>query len=1526
MHNMASLSLRKVGALQQPQVLARPSPLSATYVELTAGAYLLASVNTARNQCILEFLLDTAAAAAAAAAVTGTTTATPMNARSAPSGVTGVVEQARFLEGLQGSFRLPKVFDVLEDEGVITAVELVRDYRRVEGSRQALQGRNRLLESIYVHLFIGTSNGTVFVCNALRGTIMALTQFQYNGVFGHHRYAKPQEDATKPICRNEAVVRFVLQGAAPDAHFNANIAQSIALMPTETLHAVCVVHSRGRAVLLNRAALDTFLSVAEQRLDGRRPYLILEWSPESTVSSFPTAGPAAHFASYVESVFVASEEGRYSAVELQTRRVMSGTTTGRTIRDAAFFFGNLCDTTAILRNGPQAMESLLLCGETPALSTYTFENTHAAFSARQAVRAVVSVLGGMARRLWQRPQQDEGGVASKPKRLAKHPQQAKDAFYEADMIFSSVQVDPTSQWAACYSEGAGRIYLYDLMSGTIWRVMKGCRSAQFQWCMATIAGKRMLLLVVHLLLRHAVELYSLRLGQRLAARHVPRGSVMLRPESVSSALSILMLTPSREVVRIHVELNVREEEEEMHPSLPLAATSSAPRREEAASPSKLWEKAYQVMPRDVLIAALQLPLPVPATDESLFAVYHAQMKALESSVKSRFSPGVSDDRCLPISLEMTAENLPRDITAAQCLNYLELRLACVTNYRRALLLRGLDEGGMQHADTTASQVPSDRDFFVEGGQPHPSLVQAVRTAAEMLSTAGAAEVANLLDDLLPSIQQLLQTHKDTTAEHAPPPISAIPLDAFLKLFYCGGYRLEFLRDTVWGREDVSNAADDVWAEIGAVFYSSAGRGLGSLMQQLEAFSTLGLQTEEVAVISLSWLCCSFARLPTSTSLGTLSNLVFLLKTCNDAAFLTAVEHVPCLTTGVTDTAHGGYEAYLLLLILCMVVRQQEKPVGAVYYGRYVRLLRQLLAFRAMLHRSKTELYASTTDAKKEGHQCLRMSGLLPCEGGDALNAYCFRFFPASVARVLCKNIVGSDELTRALGGVDMVELLNLLSIREETPAWDVETPWYKARTWNHGVFSEHVLKPLVSATAAVMPTAPEAPSWILTATPQQVAGLGVILAVELTLLEWQLEPLREEPLAFLEHSSAPDANLFEGGEELVKSPARRPKGSRSTRDYFNSCRELLALLRGCVAAIMEEANDPEGCGKFVEAASVLLSYDNNAPFALIPRAIRRQIEPLMALFQAGPAPFLRRIDEVSSFLDTVTFFAFTEAGAQLPSAASPSRSLTVPWGRMFGAKERLLRLSPDGDLAEPAQRLQTVAQLQMRSSLLREFAFTSFGGTRTEAADGRVAQLGAALGLTRVVCDISQLVLFDAAALHLASNSQLTRLLNAAASRHLAARIAAEDFRIIVANCFKYYAELKRGIPKENRFELQQLALKIKSMEATMTEECRSWVLGRAAKREAATGTEAEPASTLPLEYAIVVCPCWYTPRELRAVELRVRERLQQPRGSEGLTDLNALLFTLAFAAAGAKSEVQGAAPRVAEELPMVAVRLAALL
>ncbi|RNF19617.1 hypothetical protein TcG_04198 [Trypanosoma cruzi] len=1522
---MASLSLRQVGVLKHAEAVSQSFPLCVTYVELMKGAYLFASVNAAKNRCTVEFILDTnnTNTNAAAADSTFTTNTVVMDAKSHSSAASEAVEHETLLENLQSSFRIPKFFQVLEEEGMITAIELACDYRKVEGSREVLPKKKRALESTYVHLFIGTSNGTVFICNALRGTIMALAQFQYHGVFTHSQLEKSQEDERPPKCRNESVVRFVLHGTGPDVRFNANIAQSTASLPIGTLHAVCVVHSRGRVVLLSRNVLDIFLSVAEQRLDGKRPYFLLEWSPDSSISSFPSAGPAAHFASCIESVFIVSEEERYSAVELRTQPITSNSPMGRSIRDAAFFFGNLSDTAAILRNGPQAMESLILCGEAPALSMYTFEITRAAFSARKTVRAVVSVLGGMARRIWQRSSENEDKGAMKPQRLAKRHQQAKDAFFEADIVFNVVQVDPTFQWAACYSESSGRIYLYDLMGGALWRVMKGCRSAKFQWCVATIAGKRMLLLVVHLLLRYAVEVYSIRLGERLAARHVPQGSILLRPESVSSALSILLLTPFREVIRVNVELNAKKEEE--IPSSFLFADPSTLLNEGESSFKTLREKGYQIMPRDIFISALRLPLPTPVTDERLFSAYRLQMKKLENSVKSKFSPGVSDERCFPIDMDTTVETVPHNITAAQCLNYLELRLACVTNYHRAMMLRGLNDE-MQQPGMKASKLPNSEALFSEEGESHPSLLQAVSAASEMLSSGGFPEFVHFLEDILPSMQRLLAMHKDAPPETNFTQIPSIPLDVFLKHFHCGGYKLEFLRDKMWAFENASDAEEDIWAEIGAVFYSSAGRGLGSLLQQLEVFSALGFQTVDVAVISLSWLCCSFARRPTLASLGSLSDLVFLLKTCNDAAFLTGVEHVPCFTTGIAGTNHGGNEACVLLLILCMIIRQHEKPVGHAYYTRYLRLLRQLLAFRAMLHCWKSQLQASITDSGKKCYQRIRMCGLLPCEGGDTLSAYCFGIFPTSVAQFLCENIMGRDEMKRALGGVDMVELFKLISIRKETFELNVGTSWYKERTWSHVVFSERVLKPILSVTAALMPKSPQERPWIHTATPEEVAGLGLILVVELILLEWELEPLREEPLAFIQKNLAPDANLFEGSDDLVKSLARRPRGSRSTRDYFNSCRELLTLAQGVLADIVGDASNLESCEKVVEAWSSLLSYDNNALFAHVPLLMRQQLEPLIKLFRTSPEPLVRRIREVSSFLDTIMFFAFTEVGTQLSSVTSPSASLSVPWDSMFDARERMLHLRPDGDFTEFPERQQMETKMQMRSSFLKEFAFMNYRSTYTDGSGERVAKLGEALGLNRIVRDISQLILFDAAARHLCSNTELHRLRNVVASRHLAARIAAADFRIIVASCLKYYNELKRGIPKENRLEIQRVALKIKSMDSAMTEECRSWIQMGDAKKGLDTRLGEDVTSRSPLEHEIVACPSWYTLNDVRAVERRVKERLQQPRSPEAFSDFNAVLFTLACVAAEGETELEGVARQVAAELPAVSSRLANLL
>ncbi|ORC85637.1 uncharacterized protein TM35_000342490 [Trypanosoma theileri] len=1572
---MASISLHDVGRLRQTEAVSKLSRLSPTYLMLSSGVFLIASVNTDSNRCILELLVDDDATNNNNTTTTTTTTNmignnsssssssnanSTVNANGVSSTSSMTAGEKKRLDFLRTLFRVPRTLEVLEDEGVITSIELVRDYRKLEGGKELTTSRKRTLESLYVHLFIGTSTGTVFICNALRATIMALAQFQYHGSIGRDPVETPQGNTGMSRHVNESVVRFAVHSTGPETRLNANIAQSTASMPMETLHSIYIVHSKGRVVVLDRVALDVFLTVAEERLDGKRPYFVLEWSPDSNISSFPTAGPAAHFASHVEHVFILSEIGGYSSIELQTMHSTEFIGVERCIRDAAFFFSNKGDTTAILRDGPKALESMLLCGETPALSMYTFENTRAAFSTRQTVKALVSVIGGMAKKVWRGSSETE--VVIKPKHLAKKPQLAKDAFFEADLVFSMVQVDPTSQWAACYSEMAGRIYLYDLMGGAMWRVMKGCRAAEFQWHLTTIGGKRMLLLVIHLPLRHAIEVYSLRLGQRVAARHIPEGSILLRPDSSSlssSYFSVLLLTPTRHVMQLRVGLNNNDE----GVGNLVSSVSFHDSMYEPPLPSrKKREKNSPMMPCDIIKKVFNLSLPIPITDNNLFDKYYSQMKGLENNIKTHFSPGVSDDRCLPKNVRITAESIPRNLTSAQSLNFVELRLACVTNYRRALMMRSNDDETQQQQllqqqqqqQLSLSSGSSLSSYYMmplfskEDGKVNGLLEQAVQVAGEAFLSDNSVSISSQLGDVLTSIQRYLKIHINSTLNEKDGKLSPIPLEEFLSFFHCCGYKLEFLRDVVREYDQHSEVTRNIWAEIGDVFFGS-GRGIGCLLQQLEVFSALGFQTLDVGIVALCWLSHSFVYTPTLICNAPLLHLVFLLKTCSDAAFLSGIEQITFLTN-MTPHHYKRTEASLLLMILCIIIRQLVKPIGQSYHKHCSHLLQQLLLLRTLFNQCESHITRYTSISIKHRFKKLRLGELrLSDGGGDTLNIWFFRLFDTSLASIFSENVMGNDELKKSLAGVDMVVLLKLLSIREREEEeegkekdlnWSQKTPWYDDGTWNHNTFKSFVIQPCLTFVDDFKRENEDGKSIHPSLTPPQLAGLSIILISCIIVLERELVPLRDKTLSFLQNNTIPDANLFEGGDISVTSSIQHPKGSRSTRDYFNSCYEVLDFIQIICHQLIGSPDNYE-CGKIIEIIQKLLSQDDDAVFSLIPVMIRNQLKKFMDLLSNRPEILLRRIQEARSFVKTIMFFAFTETGSRASNLSLlPSQPLSIPWDSMFEKRVIMFSLLPDYHHHHHHSSESTLgdkvmeSRMKARSTLLNYMVFIDLMNSHTEKSFHLAESLSKSLGLTEFIRDMPQLILFDAAARQLFPGNELKRLLNGIKNRHLAARIAAIDFKIIITCCFRYYTNVKKNTPKENRSELQRIALKLQSMDSAMSDDCRLWIHSdNGIRRDADLSGDMEEkekkdevhTESLPLEYKLVACSKWYTLPLFRVVERKVWERLQLPRDSEQLVDFNENLLTLARVAAEGKPTLGSDLRRFADELPSVATRLAAV-
>ncbi|KPA81695.1 hypothetical protein ABB37_04000 [Leptomonas pyrrhocoris] len=700
-------------------------------VEVFPSVFLIASIVRTKNQCILELVQP----AGKSAAATNTTTVSPAlnsfktnSSRVSPSSSSLPEVQRRLCEAdgvprgpthptsvavpfaLKAGFRVPRVIHlVAEDEGVIETVTLVRDplgaafVAALEEEDRATSvnplrdtaaaGAASSIPSVHlvhIHFFIGTSNGTVIVGNALRGTILAVAQFQYHHLFSREaRGGRSTTTSTAPLdggtsdgeaegaqgdskrsLNNQAVVKFVVREKREEQLWNPSLpfsqennifvsqdgsvlskkaAAADAASPTvgSRVASVYVVHSGGKVVELTRAALDAFVRSSVDRLDGRRPHLILEWDADTSASSFPVAGPASDFAAHIGHIFVLEPPSSNSPIEEHTATSKSASpqSTLFSIRDADILT-EMPEATALLaplEAQRRPFESLLIGGSSPLFSFYRLQPHSSGFSASNAVKAVKNMVTGVARTLWFSALGTTSPI-ERPPHLKKIPTPDTRRFLQADAKCVALQIDPSQQYAVFAVEGGGRIYVAEVQTGVISGVLKGCRAAQFTWWWVdSAAGRPALLLIVYLPLRRAVEVYTPRTWERLAACHVPEGCVLLRtcgvprercddagasrgllsggklaPSVCSGCGSdALLMDPAGTVYAIRVGWVLKDivgNASFLQPMPSLSAgeatTTSTSASDEAALLSSSVLRACQT-PDDFVELALQLPLPQP---------------------------------------------------------------------------------------------------------------------------------------------------------------------------------------------------------------------------------------------------------------------------------------------------------------------------------------------------------------------------------------------------------------------------------------------------------------------------------------------------------------------------------------------------------------------------------------------------------------------------------------------------------------------------------------------------------------------------------------------------------------------------------------------------------------------------------------------------------------------------------------------------------------------------------------------------
>ena len=438
--------------------------------------------------------------------------------------------------------------------------------------------------TVEVLLFVGTSTGTVLVVDMCRpndpceGTARELaTVFQrplrvllacrlgdkwslQEKVPDSKAFLVP--NSTEPHLGSAAVCKFAVESHTSAARSNPNLFSGAHGVPPPSrrggsqgyspVESVWIAFEDGSlrrlpksilSIIGDGASRHTIPAGASQGMlssAGYRPHLMRDWHPETTATPFAIAAVSslgAHSglseALVAQTTIIAADQDMHRGVDIMVADVASCAR---------------CNTSPVdaVEAGASQVGALVAVGRTPALGAYLVRAEPQRFTTGQVVTEIAGRLAGAAlgfvRKGWG---WGSGGSKKAPNR-DQHPtveplilngNVTASTFLTGDAgdsnnksspeMMTTVTVDPTQRFAACYTP-LGRIYIFDLQSSLIVRVMKGCRAAECEWVLTTIQGKKQLLLAVHLKFRGVIELFSMKRKRRVGAVKVGEGWSLIR--------------------------------------------------------------------------------------------------------------------------------------------------------------------------------------------------------------------------------------------------------------------------------------------------------------------------------------------------------------------------------------------------------------------------------------------------------------------------------------------------------------------------------------------------------------------------------------------------------------------------------------------------------------------------------------------------------------------------------------------------------------------------------------------------------------------------------------------------------------------------------------------------------------------------------------------------------------------------------------------------------------------------------------
>lgn len=1394
-------------------------------------------------------------------------------------------------------FRPSEATEILveeKEEGLITSVHLVADTlvaSLTKNGRSTSQGP--LVKHLHIHLFIGTSYGSLIVCDALRGTTLAVCRFigwkaeaQLSPVRSgadmvfHGKSVSEGGDGSRAAAgvasgtsRDHGVA---VVSCVPCHQFESpsDLTKSFSKGLEPSLMCVYVVHQNGSVVALERDSLDVLITAAKKLGDVQRKaqppsrLSLLEWRPSESTMPFPAVGPAASFVNHIKHIYETD-----TFVPHWRKAASSTVVPRRMILGAGVFEYTIVNSEDAAKKGRiDRYSALMLCGSFPTYSINLVSNKDAAFSLAKAVKAVSSAKTYASRVLksWLTLSQQPVQETVETVKL-----ETERFFMDEGIVVTAVDIDPSQQWAALYAREAERLYIVELGSGCIVRVLRRGGAVQFQWVIVPTLHQEKLFLVVIEASRQLVELHDLHHTTRVAAATIPSEAILLPAVSTVEKRShrdVLWLLPSGAVHRMVIDADAL--------SLScLAETSSGghyhgrdegPREVmQPAAPDSSSALSNCITPGDFLDAAMSIPLPqsTPYGTGEQFTAYVRKLREVCEWVEARFSPGLSATRKISF-IGQVPQRIPHTVTAAQVLNFLRQRCKLVDGYRELLS----PPPNYSEQDVALSLAPSQtmlalvEDVIPEALQDKPMVATAEPSVDRDRGSAFWRKAFNSVDQHLlgeadcAALWQLYHRLFETpeTPIQPMPQSPVIDLGYFQQYFYCGDTSLVFLKKGIELQEALSPSLD-VYADLGSLVFGLY--GLPVTAYQLRPLLSLGLVLEDVAMIFVAWWVrmSSIGKDSRSACSSCRMDAFFSTVLLFDGSVLAAA--VKCIAlhlVGSSDqvaasqsrlealllvcTVHCGFSTQQgqdnpLFLTLCRVLRiwsliQNHRSL-LVCEREDVRPLQlshlqQSVPFSGVPSTVTIEEYLLeaigprrlTSDAMLQMQACLTVSDSdSPSLDSTARDSHFAKGASAHLNYLAFSQLLQHCGVPKVFSAFQPLRAAGL-----ETSTGDnvYSTPWYQDGEWDAQLFEEHVHMPLLEQWNAILAEGSQHRQF-----DQCCFFVGL-----LGLIEEMLSSLHHRLYAFWESSMLPPSNFLGctvGGSSRVKSLYLCDEAA--TNAFLDG---LCGLLLFFLNVYQDMGMDDESVQLCVsKTLSVYIVNEEKCVFTVVPSGLRDRLCDLLSMVGASPSAVRLLVEDWMDIIRLLRLFMkFSELtidGITIPVCVDGR----FPWVTLYGSLERLQAFDSyaltQTSMARSASRLDNIpfAVYVVRIFLTRSLLFSL--EQRTVSANGVhaaqspeiqavVDEMCTALGVPE---SVAPLFIVDYHLKSFLDGSFVEKQLQSQRNNRCCAFFVAQHFRILINICYRLYKDKVQLLPATTASRLSRAS---KLLDVKMSRSLVGWL------------------------------------------------------------------------------------------------------